>query len=312
MRLITDENGTVMKRYNYTAFGSVLSDSGSFDNEYRYTSQAIDEENDLYYMHARYYDKSIGRFLSTDPFPGYLGIPSTMHPYNYCGNNPVNFVDPLGMTGWAEYVWNPQELRMELVVHGCNDDYYSSNFPMALLIEMINKQGDISADPNRDRLFIKLNARDFETENTKEIEFQAKLPKGKTKPPIIQYINEAMSRKQWSISFTREALEQSSFPYAKGKVIDVFTGKVTRTVKDLGTAFGLGMDFSFGPQPLPGENYYEVYTSFTGRFGGISFGFGQSDFFPFIDPPYGTFKTINVHLGIGLGLPFGGVYTYTE
>ena len=65
VRLITDEDGRVLKRYNYTAFGSVLSDSGSFDNDYLYTGQAIDE-NDLYYMHARYYDNSIWRFTSTD------------------------------------------------------------------------------------------------------------------------------------------------------------------------------------------------------------------------------------------------------
>jgi len=102
VRLVTDENGTVLKRYNYTAFGSALSDSGSFDNDYRYTSQAIDE-NDLYYMHARFYDNSIGRFLSTDPFPGYRSIPSTMHSYNYCGNNPVNFVDPMGMDYWYRH-----------------------------------------------------------------------------------------------------------------------------------------------------------------------------------------------------------------
>jgi len=93
-------NRKFLKRHNYTAFGSALSDSGTFDNDYRYTSQAIDE-NDLYYMHARFYDNSIGRFLSTDPFPGYLSIPSTMHPYNYCGNNPVNFVDPMGLISWG-------------------------------------------------------------------------------------------------------------------------------------------------------------------------------------------------------------------
>ena len=96
VRLITDEDGRVLKRCNYTAFGSVLSDSGTFDNDYLYTSQVIDE-NDLYYMHARYYDNSIGRFTNTDPFPGYRSIPSTMHPYNYCGGNPVNFIDPLGL-----------------------------------------------------------------------------------------------------------------------------------------------------------------------------------------------------------------------
>ncbi len=51
-------------------------------------------------------NNSIGRFTSTDPFPGYRGIPSTIHPYNYCGNNPVNFVDPLGL-GWVE-IWDPE------------------------------------------------------------------------------------------------------------------------------------------------------------------------------------------------------------
>ena len=89
MRLITDEDGTVLKRYNYTAFGSVLSDSGSFDNDYRYTSQAIDED-DLYYMHARFYDNSIGRFTSCDPA-------NSGHSYNYTLSNPVNFTDPMGL-----------------------------------------------------------------------------------------------------------------------------------------------------------------------------------------------------------------------
>ena len=89
VRLITDEDGTVLKKYNYTAFGSVLSDSGSFDNDYRYTSQAIDE-NDLYYMHARFYDNSIGRFTSCDPA-------NSGHSYNYTPSNPTNFTDPMGL-----------------------------------------------------------------------------------------------------------------------------------------------------------------------------------------------------------------------
>ena len=87
-------------RYSYTAFGSVLSDSGTFDNEYRYTSQAIDE-NDLYYMHARYYDKSIGRFTSTDPA-------NSGHSYNYTGGNPTNFTDPSGMMYMPSFSYNDQ------------------------------------------------------------------------------------------------------------------------------------------------------------------------------------------------------------
>ena len=70
-------------KYNYTAFGSVLSDSGTFDNNYRYTSQAIDE-NDLYYLHARYYDKSLGRWITPDPASGIYSIPRTEdHAFRY-------------------------------------------------------------------------------------------------------------------------------------------------------------------------------------------------------------------------------------
>ena len=56
--------------------------------------------------------------MSTDPFPGYRSIPSTMHPYNYCGNNPINFVDPLGLwevDGYSETEDDPYP--MEGVCH---------------------------------------------------------------------------------------------------------------------------------------------------------------------------------------------------
>ena len=52
------------------------------------------EPNGLYYMNARYYDPSMGRFLSEDPL-GLAGGDLTL--YSYAGNNPVVFVDPSGL-----------------------------------------------------------------------------------------------------------------------------------------------------------------------------------------------------------------------
>lgn len=55
-----------------------------------------DIETQLYYLQSRYYDPELGRFLNADAFTstgqGILGN----NMFAYCGNNPVNRVDPTG------------------------------------------------------------------------------------------------------------------------------------------------------------------------------------------------------------------------
>jgi RHS repeat-associated protein len=51
------------------------------------------EPNGLYYMKARYYDPSVGRFISQDPL-GFAG--GDVNLYGYVRNDPVNLVDPNG------------------------------------------------------------------------------------------------------------------------------------------------------------------------------------------------------------------------
>ena len=46
----------------------------------------------LYYFRARWYDPVTGRWLSPDP----IGINGGLNQFVFCGNNPVNFVDPDG------------------------------------------------------------------------------------------------------------------------------------------------------------------------------------------------------------------------
>ena len=48
------------------------------------------------YMHARYYDSRVGRFLSVDPHLGRPEVPQSWNRYTYTLNNPVRFVDPTG------------------------------------------------------------------------------------------------------------------------------------------------------------------------------------------------------------------------
>ena len=54
----------------------------------------------LYYFGARYYDKSLGRWITPDPasMPSDLRLndPQSFNPYVYCRNNPLRLIDPDG------------------------------------------------------------------------------------------------------------------------------------------------------------------------------------------------------------------------
>jgi len=60
----------------------------------RFPGQYYDAETGLHYNRFRYYDPSIGRYVSADPI-GQLG---GVNLYSYVSNNPVNWFDPFGLT----------------------------------------------------------------------------------------------------------------------------------------------------------------------------------------------------------------------
>ncbi|MCD4781571.1 MAG: fibronectin type III domain-containing protein [Candidatus Omnitrophica bacterium] len=93
----------------YQPFGKTASREFFGDGEevahHYFTGQHLDDETGLYYFNARYYDPSLGRFITPDTIvqsPG--GNPQTFNRYSYCGNNPVNYTDPTGHFFWAAIV----------------------------------------------------------------------------------------------------------------------------------------------------------------------------------------------------------------
>ena len=95
-RLMTDESGQSIKRYEYAAFGETLSSSGTANNEHGFTGHISDAESGLVYMVARYYDPILGRFISADSIVPDPSNPQALNRYSYVYNNPISNVDPTG------------------------------------------------------------------------------------------------------------------------------------------------------------------------------------------------------------------------
>jgi RHS repeat-associated protein len=84
------------------AFGEVRSTTGTLSTSMLFTDQQLDVASELYYLRARYYDPTSGRFPTRDSFRGWFASPQSQNPYAYVTNNPANLVDPLGLRGLTD------------------------------------------------------------------------------------------------------------------------------------------------------------------------------------------------------------------
>jgi len=105
-RQLTDDTQAVVAEYTYDAFGNVIASTGATENTYGFTGEQFNSSSGLIYLRNRYYNPSIGRFISRDPLGTWVPMNNL---YSYCHNNPINYTDPtglLGTPGWASAVGN--------------------------------------------------------------------------------------------------------------------------------------------------------------------------------------------------------------
>ena len=104
---ILDANGTTVVAYTYDAWGNPLSTTGTMAatlgavNPLRYRGYVYDAETELYYLQSRYYNPEIGRFINADGYTSTGDGLSGNNMFAYCGNNPVNRIDPSGQS-WLD------------------------------------------------------------------------------------------------------------------------------------------------------------------------------------------------------------------
>jgi RHS repeat-associated protein len=90
---LSNGTGALANTYTYDSFGKLSASTGTITNPFEFTGREFDQETGMYFNRARYYDLGTGRFASEDPL-GFAGGPNF---YEYVQNNPLDFVDPLGL-----------------------------------------------------------------------------------------------------------------------------------------------------------------------------------------------------------------------
>ncbi len=89
-------NGSLRSRLRYDPWGKERYAQYATPTGYRYTSQRWDSDLGLYDYNARYYDPTLGKFISADTLVPQPTSPQSFNRFAYVRNNPLGFIDPTG------------------------------------------------------------------------------------------------------------------------------------------------------------------------------------------------------------------------
>ncbi len=98
---LMDATGSIVVKYIYDAWGNqlVLNPNNTVNtnatfigniNPYRYRGYRYDVETNLYYLNARYYDPSIGRYISNKDIDNLQSNSNGINLFVYATNSPIN------------------------------------------------------------------------------------------------------------------------------------------------------------------------------------------------------------------------------
>jgi len=93
----TNASGAKVGSALYKAFGETRYTTGSLNTDYKFTGQREEASLGIYFFVARWFDPSLGRFLSPDTIvPTSTQGTQAWDRYAFVNNNPVRYNDPTG------------------------------------------------------------------------------------------------------------------------------------------------------------------------------------------------------------------------
>jgi len=100
--LINDSGSTVANRYSYGPYGKTVYKSETVSNPWQFAGGYLDSTG-LIKFGTRYYDPIVGRWTQRDPIAGSIGSAGAMNRYTYAGDDPTDYLDPLGTQASYDY-----------------------------------------------------------------------------------------------------------------------------------------------------------------------------------------------------------------
>jgi len=98
VRQVTSHStGAITDRFAYDGYGRARGfNPADAATALLYAGEMYDQYVQQYYLRARWYSPTTGRFNRMDPFAGNNRDPQSLHKYLYCHANPANGIDPTG------------------------------------------------------------------------------------------------------------------------------------------------------------------------------------------------------------------------